>query len=529
MNLNLSSKLPLFAIVATTCIAGAFAECELNEEFTVDGACTVSSIQAICPNITEEAAQAGCKDATLQFSDIIGNYQFDKEYMDGGTILNDDLGALDVKTKGAIDRAEQASKSNIIGWPVYDAVQAYKDAEVRSVGHPQGVLSGPPYMSNFDLDEGCNANTVMCCYVDGAPGQAGVCHPPELEKSKFSHHTRRGHGWGKFGEEPPQNAYCVGFTWNSSISEPDLDYALKGNLLLDISYGNRANNGYGKNIPGSPLCGCIEQMPTVTAASCKTISGPSSVSYTFLYESNDRIVSKASNLDGEVKITDCSDNLKDEAEKKGNDIKDKIAGNGGCVDAITQHTNSHFKVPMASIGMPKPPPADDSRFVPFAGKGMFHHTYQTDDPEFLAEQDQKLREIIGNDNNFILRRYCPYCFDSHVDIYYVRKTPLPEGLNLYDLLLNNWFNKPLEEMPDEELPEQWNTLKTDFDLYSSLQDAIDQTPGKEWKYCNYNHGGVGFPRDCGPVRHVSCQWNSYGRGMCGGESPRTHLWSVFTG
>lgn len=65
MNLNLSSKLPLFAIVATACIAGAFAECELNEEFTVDGACTVSSIQAICPNITEEAAQAGCKDATL--------------------------------------------------------------------------------------------------------------------------------------------------------------------------------------------------------------------------------------------------------------------------------------------------------------------------------------------------------------------------------------------------------------------------------------------------------------------------------
>lgn len=38
----------------------------------------------------------------------------------------------------------------------------------------------------------------------------------------------------------------------------------------------------------------------------------------------------------------------------------------------------------------------------------------------------------------------------------------------------------------------------DFDIYSSLEEALaDKRP---WKFCNFDYSGgnVGFPRDCGP-------------------------------
>jgi hypothetical protein len=45
-----------------------------------------------------------------------------------------------------------------------------------------------------------------------------------------------------------------------------------------------------------------------------------------------------------------------------------------------------------------------------------------------------------------------------------------------------------------------NTLGTDFNLYSTLEDAkADSNP---WPFCNYDDPGVAFPRDCGPVGAV---------------------------
>merc|ERR1712179_770820 len=94
---------------------------------------------------------------------------------------------------------------------------------------------------------------------------------------------------------------------------------------------------------------------------------------------------------------------------------------------------------------------------------------------------------------------------GHRDIYYKRLTalPPPEDLNFLDLFLNNWSNQVV------------NTHHTDFELYSSMEDAKAGT--NPWSFCNFNHGGVGFPRDCGPTGRVDCQWSSYVRGICGGR------------
>ncbi len=97
----------------------------------------------------------------------------------------------------------------------------------------------------------------------------------------------------------------------------------------------------------------------------------------------------------------------------------------------------------------------------------------------------------------IVRRVCPSCkSDSHKDIYYRRLTPIPEGFDLLDTLMNNWFSAD-------------NLLGVDFSLHSTYLDAFLGTNG--WKFCNYDDAGVGFPRDCGPEENtpVGFQWNSY--------------------
>ncbi len=104
----------------------------------------------------------------------------------------------------------------------------------------------------------------------------------------------------------------------------------------------------------------------------------------------------------------------------------------------------------------------------------------------------------------IVRRVCPSCqSDSHKDIYYRRLTPIPEGFDLLDTLMNNWFSAN-------------NLLGVDFSLHSTYLDAFLGTSG--WQFCNYDEPGIGFPRACGPKENtpVGFQWNSYTRG--GGQA-----------
>ncbi len=106
----------------------------------------------------------------------------------------------------------------------------------------------------------------------------------------------------------------------------------------------------------------------------------------------------------------------------------------------------------------------------------------------------------------ILYRKCLDCSSvDHQNIYYRRfdENGLPGDLDLYDLILNNWFSDPKIE---------YNTFVVDFKLYSTYEDAVADR--NEWIDCNFNDAGVGFPRDCGPNGHVAFQWNSFvGRGV----------------
>merc|ERR1712050_364196 len=101
--------------------------------------------------------------------------------------------------------------------------------------------------------------------------------------------------------------------------------------------------GYVKNIPGAPMCGCVEQIPVVGKADCvEPIEG-----YTI------------DNETGEVQINltwkDCGDLTtyydtldKHDAEKMY--LKTKIAGtdDGNCKEAGASFMNERMYVPKAS-------------------------------------------------------------------------------------------------------------------------------------------------------------------------------------
>lgn len=92
-------------------------------------------------------------------------------------------------------------------------------------------------------------------------------------------------------------------------------------------------------------------------------------------------------------------------------------------------------------------------------------------------------------------RYCASCADSHKNVYYKRLKDA-SSWDAWTNFMNHWQSSN-------------NALNDHFYLYGSEEDAARDT--NRWTFCNYNDGGVGFPRDCGPTGSVGAQWNSYSR------------------
>tara|TARA_B100001093_G_C26803705_1_gene1004548 strand:- start:40 stop:1971 length:1932 start_codon:yes stop_codon:yes gene_type:complete len=94
---------------------------------------------------------------------------------------------------------------------------------------------------------------------------------------------------------------------------------------------------------------------------------------------------------------------------------------------------------------------------------------------------------------------------THRTIVYKRLTPIKEsqsdpGLDMWRLFTQDWFDssKYFNGRPIK------NTMGTDFKLFSSMDDAINDNA--EWTFCNFNDPGIGIPRDCGPNGPKGWQW-----------------------
>ena len=237
--------------------------CTLDELFPNQDAATV---------ITEL-----CKyDAPVQFVEIQGTYQKDRNYFDGGGTVTDGELHFDMATARMnrfITNPNDGMNHDLIGWPNYAQREDYnKDNGFGDNG----------YMTNFNIDPdapkgSCKLNTAMCCFVESAQDplvdNTDICRH-DLSLSYESNHINE--GWSIFSGD--EAAHCVGFTWKDGTSSD----TYKANALFYASMYQTVVKGYMGNVPGAPMCACLEQMPVVSKADCVQAEG-TNLNYKLLY------------------------------------------------------------------------------------------------------------------------------------------------------------------------------------------------------------------------------------------------------
>lgn len=146
----------------------------------------------------------------------------------------------------------------------------------------RGLIDLPEQITNF---ESCDARVAMCCWVsDRQADNDGDCATPyddncvnaepsdntdvcavNIGRARDSNNVKNGVTLFPGGREG--KTHCHGFAWTAD--EIDTSTIFKGNNLFHISaFDHLVTRGYVKNVPGAPMCGCVEQMPIVSRADC---------------------------------------------------------------------------------------------------------------------------------------------------------------------------------------------------------------------------------------------------------------------
>jgi len=132
-------------------------------------------------------------------------------------------------------------------------------------------------ISNYDNFDTCDLRAVSCCWIGDrqANDNNGNCKEPydvncvDANPAPNSQVCLNRDVPQEVVEENPK-IHCHGFAW---ASDPmDMSSQFKGNNLFYVSmFDHLYKRGYVKNVPGQPMCGCIEKMPAVVRADCTEV------------------------------------------------------------------------------------------------------------------------------------------------------------------------------------------------------------------------------------------------------------------
>ena len=423
-------------------------------------------IDELCNNHNHRSLQEDTA-GEIPFSHVTAQgRQFDKNYFDGGTDWNLGVGGIDRKTSAArIPSVAGALSSQKLQWP--------------------------SHIVNFDDSESCQLRTAMCCFtkaqdastgvvsnINDFPGtldfnaNADVCLV-HLDRSPQAGHTKKGKTYYSDGRkvvDETKDAYCTGFSWTES--EDDLSTKYRANTLFHISMHNSfyKNNLVG-GVPGAPMCGCVEQMPVVSHATCVKPVQARRLS-----------VSKENRLllNTSLNFVPCNDGVGEDslvaayAQDASNDADalSKII-TGSCVEAVdTELASNNYKRGDTWWY------ADEEKWTPVVGTKLLYY------PQMSQEDFKKAFEASSTKT---IRRICKSCSPSHRDVYYKRLTPVPDSLNLLTMLNSSFSSEN-------------NVLGVDFEMYSKDKNGLITN----WQHCTYSTT-KGFPAQCGPDGPVGQQ------------------------
>jgi len=171
----------------------------------------------------------------------------------------------------------------------------------------------------------CNSDL---CYVD-------------MERSPQANHVEG--GFALFPGDVEEGTHCHGFIW--SDDQDDASNVYKANNLFYVSMEDHLRTrGYVRNVPGAPMCGCLEQMPTVSRADCTQTSVKYLYDFKYTGESPDFLI--ATVIGRKVSFNACDGETNNDLESKYDQMvengeitrsdyfADIIVGEDNCADGI---------------------------------------------------------------------------------------------------------------------------------------------------------------------------------------------------
>ena len=390
-------------------------------------------------------------------------------------------------------------------------------------------VSWPDELTNFELST-CSSNAAMCCWTKDrqANDNNGNCATPydencvdkdpadntnlcfaDLEKGKLSSGYDTDRGFVSFPEDNADGEgaiHCHGLAWSNDEYDPISRY--KGNNLFYVSmYDHMHQRGYVKNVPGMPMCGCMDQMPMVTRSDCTQVD--LSEDWEVVYENG---VFTASLTKVEIAFNACRGR-----NNRNNDLwayAARLYDEGRLTNrhfgtvgrTLTDDNDCYFQTEYAKQqkGFTTGYVHDTAAWHKVAGRDDLYTGPPMGREGFRNTLAQSMTAVSGSSagNGAIIMRICASCAATHKRVYYKRLTEVPAGL---DLLRNILYHS-------SSAAASGNVWGTDFSLHSSYEDAVGGA--NPWK-CQGNafNYGAPFVGNCSPSgvqvsdQHSLWNWN----------------------
>lgn len=195
-----------------------------------------------------------------------GSQQFIELFYSGG-------GSWNEETETVLFPGTESEPANVL------KNDAYKVKEYKAKSE-KAKFKMPDHLDQFDPTI-CTAHAAQCCWPRDrqANDNNGNCNSPydsdcvdkdvadntdlcynKLDKAPYANGIDA-NGFSTYDEEGP--VHCHGFAWSTDGQEISARY--KANALFFVSmFDHMYQRGYVGNIPGSPMCGCVEHVSRVS-------------------------------------------------------------------------------------------------------------------------------------------------------------------------------------------------------------------------------------------------------------------------
>jgi len=374
-------------------------------------------------------------------------------------------------------------------------------------------VAWPDALTNFEAST-CSAHAAMCCWPKDrqANDGNGNCAKPydhncvdkdvadntdllfaDLDKGGDSSGFASDRGFAVYPEDNGNgegSIHCHGFAWADDEYDPTSRY--KANNLFFVSmYDHMHQRGYVKNIPGMPMCGCLDQMPLVTRSDCTQVDLTEDWEVNYDGDAFTLHMTKV-----EVDFNACqgrdnnNNNLWAYAARLFDEGKMTRHEFGKVGRALTNHPNNlDFPAGRHATNKAKHDKGfvvghahDEATWTHVAGRDALWRG----EPYGRNAFNKALAGSVTPDFPVVLR-VCPHCTRTHQYVYYRRLTAIPGGHDVLHYILR-WTSGS---------PPGGNKWNVDFTLHSTYEDAQSgESPwGCQNNSFNYRRNFVG---DCSP-------------------------------